>query len=147
MKSLKLILQCDFNIKKKKKNKIIFLIKNTVKKFKKKTKVLIKLVNKNEILKFNLIFRGINKYTNILTFNFKDIINNKNYIGDLIICHELITFKKNKKKIFFLNIIIHGLLHLLNLNHIKNNEKKQMEILEIEILKNLGFDNPYYIIN
>ncbi|XZR52727.1 MAG: rRNA maturation RNase YbeY [Enterobacteriaceae bacterium] len=134
------------NYKKKNiyKKEIAYIIKNITKKFKKKTKIIIKFNNIEKIKKFNLIYRGINKYTNILSFKNYNI-NEKEYIGDLIICNELIKFNKTINKIILINLIIHGTLHLLNLNHNKIYEKKQMEILEIEILKNLNYNNPYYL--
>ncbi|WMC18798.1 MAG: rRNA maturation RNase YbeY [Enterobacteriaceae bacterium PSpicST2] len=140
------------NFEKKKKNKyfinkreIIYLIKNITKKFKKKIKIIIKLVNKKKIKRINFIYKGIYKYTNILSFKF--INNKKKYLGDLIIYNKLFNFNKiikNVKKKIYIYIIVHGILHLLNFNHIKNFEKKQMEILEIELLKNLKYNNPYY---
>ena len=41
------------------------------------------------------------------------------------------------------HITIHGILHLLGYDHIKNSDAKKMEALEEEILKNLNIKNPY----
>ncbi|XZR53140.1 MAG: rRNA maturation RNase YbeY [Enterobacteriaceae bacterium] len=133
--------------KKKKIVNFLIIIKNVVTKFKKKTKIIIKLVNKKKILKYNLIYRGINKYTNILSFKFDNIYNIKGYIGDLIIYNKTKTLINEKNFLLIIHLIIHGVFHLLNLNHFNIYEKKQMEILEIEVLNHLGFKNPYYLIN
>jgi probable rRNA maturation factor len=42
-----------------------------------------------------------------------------------------------------MHMAIHGILHLLGYDHIKDNEADEMEGLEIKILAGLGIDNPY----
>ncbi|WMC19598.1 MAG: rRNA maturation RNase YbeY [Enterobacteriaceae bacterium PC38] len=124
------------------KNNILILIKNIIKQFKQKVFIIIKIVNKKKILKFNLIYRGKNKYTNILSFKNSKFYNFKEYIGDLIIYN-----KKNICNLNFIHNIIHSILHLFNFKHYSMYEKKQMEILEIEVLNNFGYNNPYYLTN
>lgn len=41
------------------------------------------------------------------------------------------------------HLIVHGLLHLLGYDHIRDPDATLMEGLEIEILGRLGIDNPY----
>ncbi|MEX0316533.1 MAG: rRNA maturation RNase YbeY [Ruegeria sp.] len=41
------------------------------------------------------------------------------------------------------HLLIHGLLHLLGYDHIRDPDATLMEGLEIEILGKLGIDNPY----
>jgi len=40
-------------------------------------------------------------------------------------------------------MVVHGVLHLLGYDHIKNKDAVIMESLEIKILKQLGFADPY----
>jgi len=40
-------------------------------------------------------------------------------------------------------MIIHGCLHLLGYDHINDGDAEEMESLEIQIMAELGFDNPY----
>lgn len=56
-----------------------------------------------------------------------------------------IEAKKQRKEIneHWAHIIIHGGLHLMGYNHIKNKEANTMENLEIKILKKMGYKNPY----
>ncbi|NDW47161.1 rRNA maturation RNase YbeY [Ruegeria sp. PrR005] len=42
------------------------------------------------------------------------------------------------------HLIVHGVLHLLGYDHIRDEDATLMEGLEAEILGNLGLDNPYY---
>ena len=39
--------------------------------------------------------------------------------------------------------IVHGVLHLLGYDHIKEKEREEMEALEIRLLSQLGVENPY----
>ena len=45
------------------------------------------------------------------------------------------------------HMVVHGLLHLLGYDHIDDNDAQIMESVEIQILSNLGFSNPYGEIN
>ena len=41
------------------------------------------------------------------------------------------------------HLILHGILHLLGYDHISEGDAQIMEGLEIEMLRDLGIDNPY----
>lgn len=43
------------------------------------------------------------------------------------------------------HLIVHGLLHLLGYDHIRDADADRMEALEIEILGGLGIENPYIL--
>lgn len=43
----------------------------------------------------------------------------------------------------FAHLTIHGMLHLLGYDHEKARDAKKMEGLEVAILHNLGYKNPY----
>jgi probable rRNA maturation factor len=40
-------------------------------------------------------------------------------------------------------MVVHGMLHLQGYDHIDEHQADEMEALEIRILDQLGFDNPY----
>ena len=42
-----------------------------------------------------------------------------------------------------MHLMIHGTLHLLGYDHIRDHDATLMEGLEVEILENMGIDNPY----
>ena len=59
------------------------------------------------------------------------------YLGDVIISFEFV-FKRSIDHIFlneFNKVWIHGFLHLLGHDHIKNKDYKKMQYLENKILK------------
>ncbi|WP_075501239.1 rRNA maturation RNase YbeY [Candidatus Pelagibacter communis] len=90
------------------------------------------LSNNKGIQKLNKKFRNKNKPTDILSFplNTKIKINNKIYLGDIIISYNFMDKPKNQKIDFFkikvIKTFIHGFLHLLGFNHIKMKDYKSM---------------------
>ena len=91
------------------------------------------LLSNNKIIKkLNKSFRNKNKPTDILSFPFNKKLKKikENYIGDIIISYNFIdkpksqSFKSFKKKL--IKTFIHGFLHLLNFDHVKNKDFKKM---------------------
>ena len=123
--------------KKLKKKKIFFnqICKAFPKKYKffeKKISFSLLLSNNKTIKKLNKEFRNKNKSTDILSFPIdrKIKISKQTYIGDIIISYNFIDKPKSQKIINFkeklIKIFIHGFLHLLGFNHIKNIDYKKM---------------------
>ena len=98
----------------------------------KKVSLTLLLSNNKNIKKLNKDFRNKNKPTDILSFPFnkKLKITNQTYIGDIIISYNFINKPKSQKIELFkkklIKIFIHGFLHLLGFNHIKNSDYKKM---------------------
>ena len=127
------------------KNKEIFFKKicsSFPKKFKfqnKNINISLMLSNNKNIKKLNKCFRNKNKSTDVLSFPFDNRKNKYrgNYLGDIIISYDYMDKPKTKKlKIFKEKVtktFIHGFLHLLGYDHIRNNDYKKMIKLE-EIL-------------
>ena len=100
------------------------------------------LTNSIQIQKLNKKFRNKNKSTDVLSFpfiSFKDLntknINNQ-YIGDIAVCYEIInrrSLKKNFQKEFD-KVWVHGLLHLLGYDHVKNKDYYKMNKIEQKII-------------
>ena len=90
------------------------------------------LSNNKCIKKLNKNFRNKNKSTDILSFpiNKKIKISKQTYIGDIIISYDFIDKPKSQKiekfKEKLIKIFIHGFLHLLGFNHIKNVDYQKM---------------------
>ena len=125
----------------KKLNKINKIIKF----FKKKNITFtILLTNSLNIKKLNKKFRKLNKPTDVLSFpsfsskNLKLIKDKKIYIGDVAASYEIINdrSKKNFLKEFD-KVWVHGLLHLIGYDHIKNSDFKKMYKIEKGILNSI----------
>ena len=103
------------------------------------------LTNSLNMKKLNKKFRNCNKPTDVLSFPFfssnelKSIKQKKFYIGDIATSYEIINYR-SKKDNFLLNFDkawIHGLLHLLGFNHIKNKDYFKMDRIEKRILNSI----------
>ena len=123
--------------KRLKKKELFFnkICKSFPKKYKfinKKISLTLLLSNNKNIKKLNKNFRNKNKSTDILSFPFSEKlkITKKTYLGDIIISYNFINKPKSQNlKLFrkkLIKIFIHGFLHLLNFDHIKNKDYKKM---------------------
>lgn len=102
----------------------------------------------SEMQTLNKQYRGNNKPTNVLSFPQADIIGNDiATIGDIILSYDTIrqeAIDQEKALIDHVqHLLVHGILHLLGHDHVKNKDAIKMEKLEVEILKKLGVKNPY----
>lgn len=112
----------------------------------KEGEVTIRLVDETESAKLNQTYRRKTGPTNILSFPFEAPVSTS-ILGDLVICIPIICkeAKEQNKPLLahWAHMVIHGVLHLLGYDHIKKKEAKIMEELEISLLKQLGYANPY----
>ena len=98
----------------------------------KKVSLSLLLSNNKNIRKLNKNFRNKDKPTDVLSFplNKKNKISKKTYIGDIIISYDYIDKPRSQEFKFFkekvTKLFIHGFLHLLGFDHIKNNDYTKM---------------------
>ena len=124
-------------------NKICKAFPKKYKFLKKKISLTLLLSNNKNIKRLNKNFRNKNKPTDILSFpsenNLK--ISKQTYIGDIIISYDFINRpKKQKSKLFkakLTKIFIHGFLHLLRFDHVKNKDYLKMIKEEKKIYKSV----------
>ena len=110
--------------------------------------LLIRLVDKAEIQQLNHTYRHKNQTTNVLSFpSDLPIEINEAILGDVVICVDVVKEEaKVQNKAFddhLIHMAIHGTLHLLGYDHIKDSEAEVMENLEIKILEKMKIANPY----
>lgn len=115
-----------------------------------KAELTVRLVTSKVIQKLNNTYRKQDKPTNVLSFPAAipaEVALEYPLLGDIIICPEVLvqeSVSMNKSlKAHWSLILIHGVLHLLGYDHIKDDEAAIMQAKEIEILAELGYDNPY----
>jgi len=81
-------------------------------------------VGKAEIKKLNKRFRKKNKPTDVLSFELRPEGYPENYLGEIIICPEVVKEKKED----IIEVFVHGTLHLCGYDHEKS--EKEAEIME-----------------
>jgi len=135
-------------------------IKNPKKYFKNKLKKISKIIklhnNKNvtftilltnsvKMKKLNNKFRNKNQSTDVLSFpslslkKLKLIKKKKIYLGDIAASYEIVYSRSKKTNFFseFDKVWVHGFLHLLGYDHIKNKDFKKMIKIEKRIVSRI----------
>ncbi len=127
-----------FNQKLKKISKMLKLFKN------KNMTFTILLTNSLNMKKLNKKFRKRNKSTDVLSFpvfskkNLISIKEKKIYIGDLAASYEIINSRSKKKFLTeFDKVWVHGFLHLIGYDHVKNKDYYKMNKIEKRILNSI----------
>jgi probable rRNA maturation factor len=96
----------------------------------------------------NRDWRGIDKSTNVLSFpQIEPFGPVSGLIGDIILARETLEREADEQGVsfedHFTHLVVHGFLHLLGYDHIKDDEALVMEGLETQILASLGVADPY----
>jgi probable rRNA maturation factor len=108
----------------------------------------IRIVDNKEARALNRHYRGKDYATNVLSFP-ADLPEGVNLplLGDLVICAPVVAkeAKEQNKPLaaHYAHLTVHGVLHLLGLNHEDDREALLMEQIERDILADLGFPDPY----
>jgi len=112
------------------------------------------------IHKLNNNFRQQDKPTNVLSFaglepakiakflkDGDDPDESPYALGEIYIAYETIFREAEvagiKLENHFIHLIMHGILHLLGFDHIKEVQAEEMERIETKLLGYLGIDDPY----
>jgi probable rRNA maturation factor len=108
----------------------------------------VQIVSKDEMHELNNKWRGKDRPTNVLSFPMQspDEVDLK-ILGDIALCADVINSEARQQhkpaQAHWAHMVVHGMLHLQGYDHIDEHQAEEMEALEIRILDQLGFDNPY----
>jgi probable rRNA maturation factor len=96
----------------------------------------------------NLTFRQKDYATNVLSFPYEPLPNEKtSLLGDIVICPAVVAREAREQgkplRHHFAHLTIHGVLHLLGYDHENASDAEKMESLEIRLLAKLGIPDPY----
>jgi len=115
--------------------------------------VSIVLSNDNAVRHLNADYRDADKATNVLSFPLWTagespvVADMPIALGDVVLAYETVIFEaKDQEKTVqhhVAHLIVHGVLHLLGLDHIDATEADVMEAMEVQILATLGVPDPY----
>jgi probable rRNA maturation factor len=110
----------------------------------------VRIVSEAESAELNQAYRHKTGPTNVLSFPFESIPELPlPLLGDLVICAPVVAREAKEQgkplQAHWAHMVVHGSLHLLGYDHIAEPEAEVMEALEIAILSDLGYDNPYEV--
>jgi probable rRNA maturation factor len=118
----------------------------------------VQLMSAAEIRQLNRDWRGKDSETNVLSFPMQfdtevdgeftdDDAPQAAPLGDLALCAQVINREAREQgktlNAHWAHMLVHGMLHLQGYDHIEDDEAGAMEALEIKLLQQLGFPNPY----
>ena len=112
------------------------------------TSLCIRVVGETEMQSLNNSYRGKNTATNVLSFEaeWPDEVE-ETYLGDIAICGPVVereaTEQGKSLSAHWSHMVIHGVLHLLGMDHQIDADAVAMENCESAILIRLGYENPY----
>jgi probable rRNA maturation factor len=111
----------------------------------------IRIVDETEAQQLNETWRQRSYPTNVLSFSYESPPGiNIPLLGELVICAPVVAREASEQhktlEAHWAHLVIHGTLHLLGYDHQEETQAWAMETLEINILNNLGYPNPYHII-
>lgn len=112
----------------------------------------VRVVGEAESRQLNHDYRGKDKSTNVLSFPAElpeEVLTElpQRPLGDLVICAPVVAREAAEQgkplAAHWAHMVVHGVLHLTGHDHIEAADAAVMEPLEIAILAELGWDNPY----
>jgi probable rRNA maturation factor len=118
----------------------------------------IRLTSDEEVQRLNRDYRAKDAPTNVLSFpmfapdEIAAIANSADpeiLLGDIVLAQGVCAAEAEARAISIqdhaTHLIVHGTLHLLGYDHIGDDEAEAMELLERQIMANLGLHDPYAI--
>lgn len=111
----------------------------------------VRIVSKDESRQLNKTYRSTDAATNVLAFPGPESdalpADEVQELGDLVICLPVVyteAQRQGKEPLAHLaHLVVHGALHLVGFDHQDDSTAEQMEKLETQIMRRLGFPDPY----
>ena len=106
--------------------------------------VTVRIVDADEGRALNRDYRGKDYATNVLTFDYeRDPV----VVADLVLCAPVVEAEARAQRkplqAHYAHLVVHGALHALGHEHEQEAEAARMEALESELLRGLGYEDPY----
>lgn len=111
--------------------------------------LVVRIVDEAESAELNETYRGKTGPTNVLSFPFEmpPEVEELHLLGDLVICAPVVqreALEQGKAPLaHWAHMLVHGTLHLQGYDHQTDEEAREMEGLEQQILTRLGYPDPY----
>jgi probable rRNA maturation factor len=112
------------------------------------SEVSIRIVDAGEGHLLNRDYRGKDYATNVLSFPAGSIPGeNPRLLGDIALCAPVVAREAGEQhkhpRDHYAHLTVHGVLHLLGMDHESGSDAERMEALETRILAGLGIADPY----
>ena len=106
--------------------------------------IAVRVVDAEEGRTLNRTYRRRDYATNVLTFDYERA---PVVVADLVLCAPVLEAEAQAARIpleaHYAHLLVHGTLHAQGYDHVRVRDAKVMEAREGEILRALGFDDPY----
>jgi probable rRNA maturation factor len=119
--------------------------------------IAVRIVDEAESRTLNHDYRGRDYATNVLSFPFElpegmpeemRAELGEGIIGDIAICAAVVEREAGEqgkaREAHWAHMVVHGVLHLLGHDHVEDAGAEIMEALEVRILGELGYPDPYF---
>jgi probable rRNA maturation factor len=105
--------------------------------------VTLRVVGAAEARTLNRAFRKRDYAANVLSFAYA------RRQGDVVLCHPVIRREARAQgktlAAHYAHLVVHGVLHLHGLDHVRTRDAERMERAEVRILRRLGVADPYAV--
>jgi probable rRNA maturation factor len=121
--------------------------------------VAVRIVGLAEGRRLNLVWRGRDHATNVLSFpvppgsegrvrgRARGPRSRRRFLGDIVLCAPVVAREARRQrkepKAHWAHLVVHGCLHLVGLDHERPADARRMERREQRVLAGLGFPDPY----
>jgi len=106
--------------------------------------ITVRVVDEAEGRTLNRDFRAQDHATNVLTFDYR---HGPQVVADLVLCAPVIAREARKQRktlaAHYAHLLVHGTLHAQGWKHENAVDAKAMEVRECEVLRALGWPDPY----
>ena len=106
--------------------------------------ITVRVVGAEEGQELNRSYRGKDYATNVLTFDYDS---DPVVLADLVLCAEVVEREAVEMgktlEAHYAHLLVHGTLHAQGWDHEEHAEAEAMEARETEILRGLGYPDPY----
>lgn len=108
----------------------------------------VRFADDGEVRALNLQFRGKDAATNVLSFRANQVpAREDDGLGDVILAYETVVREAGEQGKTIENhtahLVVHGVLHLLGYDHDTDEKAEAMELIEKDVLAQLGICDPY----
>ncbi len=110
-----------------------------------RAEITLRVVDEEEGQLLNRDYRGKDYPTNVLTFAYGE--DGGVLAGDIVLCAPVVAREAREQgkelRAHYAHLTVHGVLHMQGFEHETDAEAREMEALEVEIMRRLRFNDPY----